>query len=265
MIRPFYRLAIVISLSGRAIAADASSDALLLDRIGQRVKQAWDDLVAVACTERLTQEKLNEKGKALLSSRSTYDYLISLNWDKGQLLVDESRLEVGPPQKKRPESALLATRGFATLLLIFHPEFQSSYHFAFLAEENVAGRKLSPVSFLPLNGTRSPGVMELKGREYPIAWEGTAWIDPSTASIVRIQAHWKEPAPELGLEMLSSDVHYAAVPLHGERAYWLPETALIEVKTQHQHWRNSHQFEHYKLFSVEAASELKSELKEVHK
>ena len=72
MIRPFYRLAIVISLAGRGIAADASPDALL-DRIGQRVKQAWDDLVSVACTEKLTQEKLNENGKVVLSSRSTYD------------------------------------------------------------------------------------------------------------------------------------------------------------------------------------------------
>ena len=260
MIRPFYQLAIVISLASRAIAADASPDALLLDRIGQHVKQAWDDLTAVACTEKLTQEKLNEKGKAVLSSRSTYDYLISLNWDQGQLLVDESRLEVGPPQKKRPESALLATRGFATLLLIFHPEFHGSYRFTFLPEEDVAGRKLSLVNFLPLNGARSPGVMELKGHEYPIAWQGTAWIDPVTASVVRIQAHWKEPAEELGLETLSSDVHYAGVPLRN-RTYWLPEAALIEVKTRHQHWRNSHQFEHYKLFSVDADSELK----EVHK
>ena len=260
MIRPFYRLAIVISLAGRAMASDASPDALLLDRIGQRVKQAWDDLISVACTEKLTQEKLNEKGKAVLSSRSTYDYLISLNWDKGELLVDESRLEVGPPQKKRPESSLLATRGFATLLLIFHPEFHGSYRFTFLPEEDVGGRKLAVVRFLPLNGARSPGVMELKGHEYPIAWEGTAWIDPSTASVVRIQAHWKEPAGELGLETLSSDVRYAAVPLRN-RTYWLPEAALIEVKTRHQHWRNSHQFEHYKLFSVEADSELK----EIHK
>jgi hypothetical protein len=261
MIRPIYRLVIVISLAGRAFAADTSSEAMLLDRIGQRVKQAWDDLTSVACTEKLTQEKLNENGKTVLSNRSTYDYLISLNWDKDQLLVDESRLEVGPPQKKRPDSALLATRGFATLLLIFHPEFQNSYHFTLLPEENVAGRKLSPVGFLPLNGARSPGVMELKGHEYPIAWEGTAWIDLASASVVRIQAHWKEPAAELGLETLLSDVHYAPVSLHGDRAYWLPDSALIEVKTRHQHWRNSHQFEHYKLFSVEADSELK----EVHK
>ena len=257
MIRPICRLAIVISLAGRALAADASHEAPLLDRIGQRVKQSWDDLISVACTEKLTQEKLNEKGKPVLNNRSTYDYLISLNWDKGQLLVDESRLEVGPPQKKRPESALLATRGFATLLLILHPEFQQSYRFTILPDEDTAGRKLARVSFLPLNGARSPGVMELKGREYPISWEGTAWIDPLTASVIRIQAHWKEPAEELGLELLSSDVRYAAVSLRGDRSYWLPEAALIEVKTRHQHWRNSHQFEHYKLFSVEADSAVK--------
>jgi hypothetical protein len=210
----------------------------------------------VACLENLTQEKLNEKEKVVLNSRATYDYLISLRWNGNDLLVDESRLETRQQQKKRPVGSLLATRGFATLLLILHPEFQSSYYWTFFPEEDASGRRLARLSFEPRASGRSPGALELKGREYPIAWEGNAWIDPATGTVLRIQAHWKEPAQELGIEALSSDVRYAPVTLRNAQTYWLPESALIEVKTPRQHWRNVHKFNQYRLFTVESDTKL---------
>jgi hypothetical protein len=239
------------ALSLRAEDSALSPDAALLERTGQRVKQFWDELSSVACTEQLTQEKLNEKGKVVLKNRATYDYLISLRWNGGDLMVDESRLEPESGRKKVPESALLSTGGFATLLLVLHPDFQPGYSFTVHPEETDAGRAFVRIGFVPRNESRSPGVLMLKGREYPISWEGTAWIETSTARVVRVQARWKEPPPEIGLETLSSDVRYLPVTLRGDQTYWLPETARIEVKTRHQHWRNSHQFSGYRLFSVE--------------
>ena len=264
MIRSTFRWVIGFSFASLALAAEGAAvpDAVLLDRIGLRVKQVWDDFSTVTCTENLTQEKFNEKGKVVLASRANFDYLIALRWNGNDLLVDESRLEVGPPRKKRPEGALLATRGFATMLLILHPDFQSSFYLTSLPDEDDSGRKLAPVAFVHRDAARSPGVLELKGREYPIAWEGTAWIDRATAMVVRVQAHWKEPAEEIGLEELSSDVRYGPVSLGSNRTYWLPESALIEVKTRHQHWRNSHQFTHYRLFSVESDSKVEETKKQ---
>lgn len=253
MIRRLSRWATVISLAAGQTASAAAADASLLERAGERVKQFWEDVSAVTCTEILTQEKLNEKGKAVLRSNSRYDYLILLGWDGDQLLVDESRVEIDPPQKRRPVGSLLATRGFATLLLILHPDFQPSYSFSIAAPE--PGSNLVQVGFLPRNGGRSPGAMELNGREYPIAWEGSAWIDPVTAAVVRIQAHWKEPPTELGLQALESDVHYSVVDLRG-RSYWLPAAASIELRTEHQAWRNVHEFQDYRSFSVEVEDNL---------
>src|ERR1700693_2054276 len=85
-----------------ANVSSAQSD--LLERTGQRVKQFWDELSSVTCTETLVQEKLNQKGKVTLNAKSTYDYLISMRWDGGGMLVDESRLPSGQPQKKAPQS-----------------------------------------------------------------------------------------------------------------------------------------------------------------
>ncbi len=264
MIRPFFRLAIVINLLALApvpgapattAPATAPPAATLLDRAGQRVQQFWDELSSVTCTEHLAQEKFNEKGKTLLRSQSDYDYLISMRWSGGELLVDESRAETSAPARKAPQGSLLATRGFATLLLILHPEFQSSYFFSPQAEAEIEGRKLVPVTFVPRTGGKSPGALDLKGREYPIAWEGTAWIEPASGMVARIEAHWREPAEEIGLETLSTDVRYAPVSLRA-KTYWLPQSAQIEVKTRHQHWRNLHRFAAYKLFAVETETKI---------
>ena len=229
----------------------------LLDRAGQRVKQFWDQIASVTCTETLLQEKLNPKGKVAVSSRSSYDYLISMHWEGSGLLVDESRIPMGKPQKKAPQSSLLTTQGFATLLLIFHPEFQPGFSFSVEGDEAGPGRTLARVAFVPRKGAATPAALSLKDRTYPIAWEGTDWIDAKDGSIARIAAHWKDPAEEIGLRTLSSEVEYMPIAFQGgERAWWLPDKARIEVKTVHQEWRNTHQFSNYRLFSVDTQTKI---------
>jgi hypothetical protein len=252
MIKSFSHWAIAISLACGASAATPPSD--LLERAGEHAKLFWDQFTAVTCTEELSQEKLNEKGKTAIRTDSRYDYLIVMGWDKGNLLVDESRVEVAAPRKGRPTGSLLATRGFATLLLILHPDFQSSYTFSTPVEE--PSTHLMRIDFLPRPGGRSPGAMELKGREYPIEWEGSAWMDPATAAVVRMETRWKEPPAALGLVSLHSDVHYAPFDLRQGQTYWLPNSATIELKTLHQSWKNEHRFAKYRLFSVDVKDEV---------
>jgi hypothetical protein len=251
MIKSISRWAIAISLVSAASGATPAND--LLERAGQRVKLFWDQFSGVTCTEELVQERLNEKGKTALRSESRYDYLIVLGWDKGELLVDESRVEVEAPRKGRPTGSLLATRGFATLMFILHPDFQQSYSFAPPVQEPSG---LMRIDFLPRIGTRSPGALELKGREYPILWEGSAWIDPATASVTRIEASWKEPPEALGLQSLKSDVSYGPIELRAKQAYWLPTSARVSLQSLHQTWRNEHRFTKYRLFSVDVKDEV---------
>jgi hypothetical protein len=240
-----FRSAIAISL---AVAARAAApDSLLLERAGERVKRFWEEVSGVTCTEELSQEKFNEKGKTILRSDSRYDYLILLAWDGDRMLVDESRVEIDPPRKRRPAGSLLATRGFATLLLILHPAFRPGYSFEVAGLED---GNLVRMDFRPRTGGPTPGVLELKDREYPIAWEGSAWIDPSDATVVRVKASWQNPPEALGLRSLTSDVTYARADLRG-RSYWLPASARVELHTAHQGWRNVHQFSGYRSFAVE--------------
>jgi hypothetical protein len=232
-----------------------ASDADLLERAAERAKQFWEELSSVAITENVLQEKLDPKGKVILNNRTTYDYLITVRSDSGGMLVDESRLATGQGSKKAPQGILLTTQGFATLLTIFHPQFQPSYSFKIEGEEETAGRKLVRVAFVPRNGAPSPAILAIKGRDYPIAWEGTAWIELQSASITRLEARWKDPAEDLGLQSLSSEVQYVPISFRGQnQPYWLPTMAKIDVQTRHQHWRNTHQFSKHRLFNVETES-----------
>lgn len=246
--------AVLLALAS-PFAAAAALDADLLERASEHARQFWDQLSSVAITENVLQEKLDPKGKVILNNRSAYDYLITIRQDSGGMLVDESRLAIGQRAKKAPQGTLLTTQGFATLMTIFHPQFRSSYAFSIEGSEETAGRKLVRVSFVPRNGAPSPAILALKDRNYAIAWEGTAWIEPQSASIARLEARWKDPVDDLGLQSLSSDVRYEPIFFRGQnQPYWLPIMAVIDVRTRHQHWRNTHQFSRHRLFNVDADS-----------
>jgi len=74
------------------------------------------------------------------------------------------------------------------IVLIFHPYYQNSFEFEQLPNEKVEGRDLIRVHFQHVKGTRSPSALQLRNRNYPLDWKGTAWIDPETWVVSRIEA-----------------------------------------------------------------------------
>src|ERR1700690_4293487 len=156
MIRFFVTPSIVFELlPGRASAAPPVTFETLLDRAGKRVEEFWDQFSAVTCTETVSQLKVGDSGKVLGQRTSAFNYLVILQLTGDDLIVDESRLAQGPP-KKESDRPLLATSGFATLLLIFHPHFQSSYEFALGGIEESGGKQWREVRFTHITGRRAP-------------------------------------------------------------------------------------------------------------
>jgi hypothetical protein len=110
-----------------------------------------------------------------------------------------------------------------------------------------------------VHGARSPSVLKLRQREYPVEWQGTAWIEPASGAVVRVSAGLMTSMEDIGLKSLTADVRYSRVEFSSEQgAHWLPSTAVIEVETPHQRWRNIHSFGQYKLFSVDVKTGLGS-------
>jgi hypothetical protein len=146
---------------------------------------------------------------------------------------------------------MLLSNGFATLFLVFHPYYAEAFKFTLAGEETVGGRVLEKISFEHIPGMKSPAALALRGREYPLELAGTAWIDPQTGSITKIEAGIADTLQDVGLNALSSEIDFAPLTFPDSKdVYWFPTQARVEVETPRQHWRNLHQFTAYKKFSV---------------
>lgn len=246
-----------LALAG-ALSAETTGMQAILQKAGDRVNEFWERFSAVTCTEAVVQRKLEPSGKTLVQKQSTFDYLILLQVNGDDLMVEESRVLQGKPGKET-DRALLTTSGFSTLLLILHPLFQPSFEFRQMLDEEIAGRRYLKLAFTHRAGKRSPSVLQLRSRSYPIEWQGIAWIDAGTYAVARIQAALAGPMTDVGMQTLNSDVQYAPVALKsGGGDPWLPQTARIEAATLRQRWQNLHQFTRYREFVVDTEVKVES-------
>ncbi len=223
----------------------------LLTRTANQTSLFLDQFSDVKCTEQVRQEKLGKDDKVELKEDSTFDYLVILTSEGGELNLSESRIPVHEAKKDRKNRSMLLSNGFATLFLVFHPYYSAAFKFTPAGQEVVAGRTLEKVAFQHVPGMKSPAALALRGREYPLELSGTAWIDPESGSIVKIEAGIADTLQDVGLKALTSEIDFAPMKFaDSKEPYWFPTQARVDVETVRQHWRNLHQFTAYKKFSV---------------
>jgi hypothetical protein len=202
----------------------------------------------VVCSEFITQTIIGMNGKPAYREESKYDYQLQASSASGSLKLLESR-DARKQAFRDATRTLLITKGFASLLLIVHAQYESSYDFAAAGEENDGATTLAKFNFKPVPGASSPAALQLRGKNYPLPLSGTIWIDKANGAITRLTAEVDSSLSDLGLKGMRSDIHYALVQFHDpDEAYWMPVSATIELETPLQHWRNVHRFTAYKRF-----------------
>jgi len=243
--------AFIMTLSLPAFAGPTALD-ILLQRTNDQVAKFVEQFSDVKCTEHVEQQKLRPDGKLELKEESTFDYLVILTNAGGEVTLDESRLPVKEEKKdEKHHVSMLVSNGFATLFLVFHPFYTPGFRFVDLGEDSIDAHVFHKVHFEHIPGMRSPAALALRGREYPLELAGTAWIDPETGVIARIQSTLNEGMEDIGLRSLFTEVDFAPVPFHdGNAPVWYPVQATIDVESARQHWHNIHRFTDYKKFSV---------------
>jgi len=114
------------------------------------------------------------------------------------------------------------------------------------------------VYFAHIQGRRTPIALALRGREFPLELQGTAWIDKQSGEAVKIDANLAHEMSDLGLRTLRIQVHYRPTQLANAGINTnLPAMAVVEVTTTRQHWRNTHVFDSYKSFATGAEQDPK--------
>lgn len=226
--------------------------ASLLDLAQKQVVAYLDKLGDLRCTEMVVQQKLTPNGKVEISAHSQYDYFLLMQGNRDDFQLSESRLETGTSATKH--ASLLLTNGFSTLLLVFHPYYRSSFNFDLGAAGPLDGRPAVPVQFTHIAGMRTPAALALRGREFPLELQGTAWLDAHSGQVLRIDASLLHPMTDVGLRSLNVHVEYMPSPRPTDH-FMLPSLAVIDLETVRQHWRNTHTFREYKFFSTDAVQE----------
>jgi hypothetical protein len=242
-------LIIALAAPGAAWSNTPTNDAAL--GAERHVSKFLDLFSEVKCTEYVEQSKLSKKGKVEYQERSRFDYLLIAQSSGGELTLQESRLEeeATPRTKNTP---LLVTNGFATMLLVFHPYYSASFYFSLPEKGVLNGHDVSIIRFRHVKGTRTPTVLMLRGREYPLDLNGIAWINTATGEVERMEAELEFTMEDIGLRTLRTSVDYAPVRFRGlNYRPWLPSQAVIEVETPRQRWRNVHRFTNYQHFAVD--------------
>lgn len=221
-------------------------DALV--RARNLVDKYFEQAANVVCTENVTQATIGKNGKADYREDSVFDYQMQARTNSGSLKLVESR-DTRKAAFRDSARSLLITNGFTSMLLIIHPMYETSYTFEPGGEETIDGVAYVRVNFKPVPGASSPAAMQLRGKNYPIPLSGTMWIDSQSGTVAKLVATMDSSLSDLGLKAMRSEIHYATVHFHDpEESYWMPVSAVIDVETPRQHWRNIHRFASYKRF-----------------
>lgn len=234
-------------------AAQSQATNAAVDLAQQQITTYLEKLADFHCTESVTQQKLSPNGHVEATERAKYDYLIMMNGNGDEFELNESRIASPGAESKQTQLPMLVTNGVATVLLVFHPYYRNSFTFDAGAEEVVGGRPAIPIHFAHIAGRRTPAALALRGREYPLELEGTAWIDRQSGEIERVEATLQHDMSDVGLRSLNIKVEYKpSAPDKNVGILDLPALAVVDVETPRQHWRNTHVFDNYRGFSTDA-------------
>jgi hypothetical protein len=107
------------------------------------------------------------------------------------------------------------------------------------------------VHFEHIEGATSPVLYQMVGAEKPLELKGAAWIDPTSGEIIRLEMVANSAASDMGVKTIRAELTYGPVAIQDEKEpQWLPVSAIIDLETPRQHWRNIHHFSDYRKYRV---------------
>jgi hypothetical protein len=255
--KPSLLASVFLLVISRSFAAAESPQQMSARDLAQRQITVYlAKLADLHCDEWVIQEKFASNGHVQATEHAKYDYLVMIDGNDSDLQLNESRIESAASHHK--PLPMLVTNGFSTVLLVFHPYYRDSFTFEVGPDRIMGGRSVVPVSFAQIRGRRSPAALALRGREYPLELKGTAWLDRQSGEVIRMDAALLHDMSDVGLRSLTVHVEYKPTRLGSSPTpIALPALAVVDVTTPRQHWRNTHTFDSYRTFSIDAEQDSK--------
>jgi len=228
----------------------------VIQQSGARVQEFVRDVSRIAAIEHLLHEQLDEVGEPITKETRNFNYVASVSSTPGFVAVEEYRAEhLGladfPDQ--------IASSGFATLALVFHPDMRDSFELVCEGLGDWQGQATWLVHFKQRDD-RPARMHDYKvgSQVYALKLKGRAWITADKFQIVRIESELVNPVPQIRLAGEHQVVEYGPVPFAKKNEQlWLPKSAEIYLDFRRHRYYRKHSFDHYMLFSVDADQKTK--------
>ena len=226
--------------------------AKVVEESGLRVRELVNDVARFAAVEDLFHQALDEYGSPVRTENRKYNYVASISEPQpGFFSVDEFRSDKQAVSGSPDE---IASTGFATLALVFHPDMRDNFDLVCEGQGDWHGQAAWLVHFRQRDDR--PNRMhsyKVGDQYYSVKLKGRAWISTDTFQIMRIEAEMVSPVPAIQLLSEHQIVEYGPVPFQRQNTtLWLPKSAEIFFDFRKHRYYRRHSFDQYMLFSVDS-------------
>jgi hypothetical protein len=241
----------------------------LLTKVGRKEQDLLTQMPNLTAREEVVQAF--RTGRSKVNRKQEFNYLILLHEAENAVTLTEYRTDL---QNRRigefgRDPRAPAAQGFALIWMYFHPTRRSESQFRYLGEQKVDGHKTFAVAFAQTPGlVQFPAQVYWRAKEFPLLYQGVAWIDDSDFRIVRLRTDLLAPQPDAHVLELTTEVEFADVRIsHRASSLWLPRKALVEWQSTDStpgglfelersshvvtHAREQHSYSDYQLYEVE--------------
>jgi tetratricopeptide (TPR) repeat protein len=226
---------------------------MVVDMAGQRVKQLADDVARFAAIEDLLHERLDSVGYPILRETRKFNYVVSIaESPPGYLDVNEYRSERSG-LADLPDH--IASNGFISLAMVFHPVMRDNFQITCEGLGDWHGQSTWLVHFQQRRDRPNRfHSYVVGGTVYPVALKGRAWIKTDKFQVVRMESELMSPSPVIQLLTEHQNVEYGPVLFEKKNEeLWLPRSAELYFDFRNRRYFRRHSFDHFMLFSVDAA------------
>jgi tetratricopeptide (TPR) repeat protein len=233
---------------------------VILKKVGDNIEKFFREFANTSSLEVLRQSSLDNNGRSHAIRRAEMYYVFQQKSLKGRPMLEEIR---GTGDGKLQtiggmEDGFMASTGFASSLIVFHPVSQPTVDYRYLGRQQMAGRTVLVVGFAQRPNEATPmGIFRSTARQATarVFVQGVAWISADQYQVVRLRTDLLSPIVEADLDRQTSEIDYRPYQfLTTSKSYLLPSRVTVSIEWRKRRLRNEHIFSRYWLFNVEADS-----------
>ena len=239
-------------LAGLDPASSQDRLPILLASVGQNVKLFFETLPDTTAHERIDLDRLDWSEH----QKEEFNYLDLPRPVASGVGLEEFRTNASG---KRAEPLALehgfVTKGFASMVIHFHPLYQGESEFRYLGAQAMDGRATDVVYFAQVpDKARIKQGLKTDIRSIEILIQGVAWIDPANNQIVRMRTELLTPQGDPDLKTETTESRFTAVQFKDvAQPFWLPADVTVNLNWKGMLFRNRHRYSDFQLFRVDAA------------